>query len=75
MLLKVSRSALKQGTADTVEGTAATSVVYGVPLTGDRAPYAMGASATAGWVSSTRPRTRPRSSPPTRCRPPTTARP
>ncbi|WP_078957674.1 DNRLRE domain-containing protein [Streptomyces glaucescens] len=49
MLLKVSRPALRQGTADTVESTATTSLVYGVPLTGDRAPYAMGAAATAGW--------------------------
>jgi RHS repeat-associated protein len=49
MLLKVSRPALKQGTVDTVEGEAVTSVVYGVPLTGARAPHAMGASDVAAW--------------------------
>ncbi|WP_086169149.1 DNRLRE domain-containing protein [Streptomyces pharetrae] len=49
MLLKVSRPALKQGTADTVEGEAVTSVVYGVPLTGTKAPHAMGATDTAAW--------------------------
>ncbi|MEU1277575.1 RHS repeat-associated core domain-containing protein [Streptomyces sp. NPDC005805] len=49
MLLKVSRPALKQGTADTVEGDAVTAVVYGVPLNGAKAPYAMGAAAVAGW--------------------------
>ncbi|GAA3311489.1 hypothetical protein GCM10020295_81270 [Streptomyces cinereospinus] len=38
MLLAVSRPALQQGTADTVEGEAVTSIVYGVPLTGARAP-------------------------------------
>ncbi|MER6349795.1 DNRLRE domain-containing protein [Streptomyces sp. NPDC001595] len=49
MLLKVTRDALKQGTADTVEGQAVTSIVYGVPLTGTKAPHAMGASDTAAW--------------------------
>ncbi|MGW2262686.1 RHS repeat domain-containing protein [Streptomyces sp. NPDC001780] len=37
-LLKASRPALRQGTLDVVEGTAATSVVYDVPLTGSTAP-------------------------------------
>ncbi|MBB1257627.1 DNRLRE domain-containing protein [Streptomyces alkaliterrae] len=49
MLLKVSRSGLKQGTANTPEGTATTSLVYDVPLTGSRAPYKMGASDTRAW--------------------------
>lgn len=37
--LKATRAALKQGTADTVEGQATTSVVYDVPLSGATAPY------------------------------------
>ncbi|MFJ6105715.1 DNRLRE domain-containing protein [Streptomyces sp. NPDC092359] len=49
MLLKVSRAALKQGTADTVEGTAAIGVVYDVPVTGAKAPYQMGAAQTRTW--------------------------
>ncbi|MDW4903478.1 RHS repeat-associated core domain-containing protein, partial [Streptomyces californicus] len=49
MLLKSSRQALKQGTVDTVEGNATTSVVYGVPLTGEQAPYVMGAASVAAW--------------------------
>ncbi|MGW5599498.1 RHS repeat-associated core domain-containing protein [Streptomyces rochei] len=49
MVLKVSRPALKQGTTDTVEGTAATSIVYDVPLTGTTAPYKMGASDVRAW--------------------------
>nr|WP_245877225.1 DNRLRE domain-containing protein [Streptomyces glaucescens] len=49
MLLKASRPALKQGTADVVEGEAATSVVYDVPLTGSTAPHAMGAADVKAW--------------------------
>ncbi|MCB5167675.1 DNRLRE domain-containing protein [Streptomyces bambusae] len=49
MLLKASRDGLKQGTADVTEGTAVTSVVYDVPLTGAKAPYAMGANDVKGW--------------------------
>ncbi|MFI5755440.1 DNRLRE domain-containing protein [Streptomyces sp. NPDC051569] len=49
MLLKVSRDALKQGTTDTVEGNAVTSLVYGVPLTGTKAPHAMGAADVRVW--------------------------
>ncbi|WP_327372338.1 DNRLRE domain-containing protein [Streptomyces sp. NBC_01217] len=49
MLLKASRSGLKQGTADVEEGTSATSVVYDVPLTGTKAPYAMGATNVKDW--------------------------
>ncbi|MEV6163758.1 DNRLRE domain-containing protein [Streptomyces sp. NPDC052052] len=49
MLLKASRSGLQQGTADTVSGTNATSVVYDVPLTGSAAPYKMGAADVKAW--------------------------
>ncbi|MEU4260251.1 DNRLRE domain-containing protein [Streptomyces fradiae] len=55
MLLKSSRQALKQGTADVVEGTAVTSVVYGVPLTGTAAPHPMGASDVRAWGQSDAP--------------------
>ncbi|MDW4907555.1 DNRLRE domain-containing protein [Streptomyces sp. ADMS] len=49
MLLTMARSGLAQGTAAIEQGTATTSVVYDVPLTGDRAPYPMGNSAVAVW--------------------------
>ncbi|ELS58954.1 putative YD repeat-containing protein [Streptomyces viridochromogenes Tue57] len=49
MLLKVSRSGLQQGTKDVVSGTASTSVVYDVPLTGTAAPYAMSAAEVKKW--------------------------
>ncbi|CAM3387721.1 DNRLRE domain-containing protein [Kibdelosporangium persicum] len=49
MLLRVTRPTLKQGTLDQVEGTATTSVVYDVPLTGTRAPHQMGPSDVAAW--------------------------
>ncbi|WP_127468942.1 DNRLRE domain-containing protein [Streptomyces sp. B27] len=49
MLLKASRSGLQQGTADVESGTAATSVVYDVPLTGGAAPLAMGAANVKAW--------------------------
>ncbi|MCB5165064.1 DNRLRE domain-containing protein [Streptomyces bambusae] len=49
MLLKASRSGLKQGTTDVEEGTATTSVVYDVPLTGTGAPYAMGPGNVLAW--------------------------
>ncbi|MFJ8665984.1 DNRLRE domain-containing protein [Streptomyces sp. NPDC093600] len=49
MLLKANRSGLKQGTTGTPEGTASTSVVYDVPLTGDKAPYQMGAADVNVW--------------------------
>ncbi|MFF8280708.1 polymorphic toxin-type HINT domain-containing protein [Streptomyces lateritius] len=49
MLLKASRPALKQGSLDVVEGTAATSIVYDVPLTGTTAPYKMGAADVKAW--------------------------
>ncbi|MFD8967934.1 DNRLRE domain-containing protein [Streptomyces sp. NPDC059568] len=49
MLLKASRSGLAQGSADVEEGTASISVVYDVPLTGSRAPYAMGSENVLAW--------------------------
>ncbi|MFE0647145.1 DNRLRE domain-containing protein [Streptomyces sp. NPDC059534] len=49
MLLKASRPGLKQGTADVEEGTATTSVVYDVPLTGTAAPYKLGAAEVKAW--------------------------
>ncbi|GAA4322101.1 hypothetical protein GCM10023086_47150 [Streptomyces venetus] len=55
MLLKASRPALRQGTLDVVEGTAATSVVYDVPLTGTDAPYKMGAADVKAWGQSDAP--------------------
>ena len=55
MLLSVSRSALEQGSATETDGTAATSVVYGVPLTGTKAPYAMGSANVADWGQESKP--------------------
>ncbi|MFE4641737.1 RHS repeat domain-containing protein [Streptomyces sp. NPDC056730] len=57
MLLKASRPGLAEGTATTKAGTAATTVVYDVPLSGSKAPYQMnkgaempeGATASLGW--------------------------
>ena len=49
MLLKATRPGLKQGTTATIEGEAATSVVYDVPLTGTTAPYKMGAADVKAW--------------------------
>ncbi|MEU6005516.1 DNRLRE domain-containing protein [Streptomyces sp. NPDC047453] len=49
MLLKATRAGLKQGTADVEEGTAGTSIVYDVPLTGTAAPNKMGASDVKAW--------------------------
>ncbi|WP_123469570.1 DNRLRE domain-containing protein [Streptomyces sp. CEV 2-1] len=49
MLLKATRAGLKRGTADVEEGTAATSIVYDVPLTGSAAPNKMGASDVKAW--------------------------
>ncbi|MFJ9428388.1 DNRLRE domain-containing protein [Streptomyces sp. NPDC101490] len=55
MLLKASRSGLQQGTKDVASGTASTSVVYDVPLTGARAPYPMGATDVKAWGQSDAP--------------------
>ncbi|MGA5772054.1 DNRLRE domain-containing protein [Streptomyces pseudogriseolus] len=50
MLLKVSRPTLKAGSADETDGnTAQTTVVYGVPLTGTKAPHPMGAADVRAW--------------------------
>ncbi|SHI05463.1 DNRLRE domain-containing protein [Streptomyces sp. 3214.6] len=49
MLLKASRPGLAQGSASTTSGTAATTVVYDVPLSGSTAPYQMDAATVAGW--------------------------
>ncbi|MGW6636512.1 DNRLRE domain-containing protein [Streptomyces cyaneofuscatus] len=49
MLLKATRKGIKQGTADVEEGTASTSVVYDVPLSGTTAPYKMGAADVKAW--------------------------
>ncbi|MEV5011439.1 RHS repeat-associated core domain-containing protein [Streptomyces sp. NPDC055692] len=49
MLLRSTRAGLKQGTTDVEEGTATTSIVYDVPLTGTAAPNKMGASDVKAW--------------------------
>ncbi|MFJ8004069.1 DNRLRE domain-containing protein [Streptomyces fagopyri] len=49
MLLKVSRPTLTEGSTHTVSGTASTTVVYDVPLSGDKAPYQMDASTVVTW--------------------------
>ncbi|WP_328957370.1 DNRLRE domain-containing protein [Kitasatospora purpeofusca] len=55
MLLAVSRPSLQQGSNDVTNGTAATNLVYDVPLTGTGAPYAMGVADVAGWGQSNAP--------------------
>ncbi|MFJ6725699.1 DNRLRE domain-containing protein [Streptomyces sp. NPDC091281] len=50
MLLSASRPNLTAGTKSTTDGTTATtSVVYDVPLTGGKAPNAMGTSDVGAW--------------------------
>ncbi|MEV6326459.1 DNRLRE domain-containing protein [Streptomyces sp. NPDC051909] len=49
MLLKANRSGLQQGTKDVASGTASTSIVYDVPLTGSAAPYQLGTSDVQVW--------------------------
>ncbi|MFJ4574736.1 DNRLRE domain-containing protein [Streptomyces sp. NPDC088846] len=49
MLLGASRPALREGSATETSGTAATTIVYGVPLSGARAPHAMNQTAVAAW--------------------------
>ncbi|WP_327340921.1 MULTISPECIES: DNRLRE domain-containing protein [unclassified Streptomyces] len=49
MLLKASRATLTPGSASQTNGTATTSVVYGVPLSGTSAPNDLSATATAAW--------------------------
>ncbi len=48
-LLSISRPTLTPGTANTTNGTAVTSVVYDVPLSGTGAPYVMASSDVAVW--------------------------
>ncbi|ELP63431.1 DNRLRE domain-containing protein [Streptomyces turgidiscabies] len=55
MLLNASRPALAQGSASTTSGTAATTVVYDVPLTGAKAPHAMDTTAVATWAQDVAP--------------------
>ncbi|MHC3470731.1 DNRLRE domain-containing protein [Streptomyces sp. 7R007] len=50
MLLKASHPALAEGSNTTTSGTAATSVVYDVPLSGTSAPYQMDAATVATWA-------------------------
>ncbi|WP_327676149.1 DNRLRE domain-containing protein [Kitasatospora sp. NBC_00458] len=49
MLLAASRPTLKQGGKDVTDGTATTSVVYDVPLSGANAPYPLAPSDVAAW--------------------------
>ncbi|WP_079175436.1 DNRLRE domain-containing protein [Streptomyces malaysiense] len=55
MLLKASRATLTPGSASQTNGTATTTVVYGVPLSGGTAPENLGATATASWGQSDTP--------------------
>ncbi len=55
MLLGVSRAALKEGSATETDGTAVTSLVYGVPMNGTKAPYAMAATDVADWGQESKP--------------------
>ncbi|WP_236246931.1 DNRLRE domain-containing protein [Streptomyces sp. CC210A] len=55
MLLKANRAGLRQGTKDAESGTASTSIVYDVPLTGDKAPYKMSATDVQAWGQSDAP--------------------
>ncbi|WEH17125.1 DNRLRE domain-containing protein [Streptomyces sp. VNUA24] len=55
MLLKASRSGLAEGSASATSGTAATTVVYDVPLSGATAPYQMDAAKVATWAQNEAP--------------------
>ncbi|MFE4875130.1 DNRLRE domain-containing protein, partial [Streptomyces sp. NPDC056682] len=55
MLLSVSRPTLAAGSTSQTNGTATTSIVYGVPLSGPSAPQDLGAAATASWGQSDTP--------------------
>ncbi|MFE7933054.1 DNRLRE domain-containing protein [Streptomyces sp. NPDC057456] len=50
MLLKATRSALAEGSNSTTSGTATTTVVYDVPLSGSAAPYQMDGTTVATWA-------------------------
>ncbi|MGW5402542.1 DNRLRE domain-containing protein [Streptomyces sp. NPDC003952] len=52
MLTKVWHSTLAPGTAGTVNGTATDTVVYGVPLSGAKAPEDLSANAAGAWGQS-----------------------
>ncbi|MDF9816771.1 RHS repeat-associated protein [Streptomyces sp. SPB162] len=52
MLLKASRATLTPGSASQTNGTANTTVVYGVPLAGTNAPNNLSATATTSWGQS-----------------------
>ncbi|MET8080683.1 RHS repeat-associated core domain-containing protein [Streptomyces sp. NPDC005303] len=52
MLLKVSRATLTPGSASQTNGTATSTVVYGVPVSGSSAPEDLGTSAVASWGQS-----------------------
>ncbi|WP_229758598.1 DNRLRE domain-containing protein [Peterkaempfera bronchialis] len=55
MLLRASRPTLVPGSTSEVSGTAVTSVVYDVPLSGANAPYQMDATTVATWAQSEAP--------------------
>ncbi|MEC3996130.1 RHS repeat-associated core domain-containing protein [Actinacidiphila sp. DG2A-62] len=55
MLVSASRATLTPGSATQTNGTATTSVVYDVPLSGSSAPYAMGGTDVAAWGQSDTP--------------------
>lgn len=55
MLLSVSRPTLTPGSATATNGTATTSLAYGVPLSGGTAPYQLGAADTATWGQTDQP--------------------
>ncbi|MEV8426220.1 DNRLRE domain-containing protein [Streptomyces niveus] len=50
MLLRASRPTLAQGSATETSGTATTSIVYDVPLSGTKAPYQMDKGTIAAWA-------------------------
>ncbi|MCM2411285.1 DNRLRE domain-containing protein [Streptomyces sp. RKAG290] len=50
MLLKATRAALAQGSDSTTSGSAVTTVVYDVPLSGPTAPHQMDAATVAAWA-------------------------
>ncbi|MFI6245398.1 DNRLRE domain-containing protein [Streptomyces sp. NPDC051016] len=50
MLLKATRAALAQGSDSTTSGTAVTTVVYDVPVSGTTAPHQMDADTVATWA-------------------------
>ncbi len=55
MLLNVSQPRLKQGSATEIQGDAVTTVVYGVPPSGTKAPHAMSSTSIAAWGQSDAP--------------------